>query len=160
MDQRVQRLDRAFQGQISAKVARLASAAHQRNHGGEGRDVPSGGQPLVDQHRVVVAESDQGPHRSCEALGDRDGPEVGLGQAAVGLKDGLVEDGAQQGLAGGEVTVDGAAGHAGGLGDRAHGWVLVPCQELGGRPGDRGRCGLAVRPVMVSLGLNATVTVS
>jgi hypothetical protein len=53
-----------------------------------------------------------------------DGRQVGLGQVVVGLKPGLVEDGGEQGLAGGEVAVDGAAGHAGGLGDRAHARVM------------------------------------
>ena len=73
----------------------LASAIHQRLHRGEGRDVPSGEQSLVHQDQEVVPEGDQGSHRSCQALGDRHGGQVGLGEVAFGLTEGLVEGGAQ-----------------------------------------------------------------
>jgi hypothetical protein len=59
VDQRIQCLHLAGQGQIAAKLAPLAPAVQQRNHRGEGRDVPSGEQPLANQDQEVVAEGDQ-----------------------------------------------------------------------------------------------------
>jgi hypothetical protein len=111
-----------------------------------GRDVRSGEQPLANQDQEVVAQGDQGPHRPREALCNWHGGTVGLGQAMVGLTEGLVDDGGQQGLASGEVAVDGTAGHAGGLRHCAHGRVLVPCHQMGGRLGDRDRDGVTSSP--------------
>ena len=85
-------------------------------------------------------------------------PQGWPGEVVVGLQEGLVEDGGQQGLAGGEVAVDGAAGYAGGLGDRAHGGVLVAGQELGGCVGDGG-CGGVVRSCHGVLDLSVIVMV-
>jgi hypothetical protein len=69
-----------------------------------------------------------------------------------GLEEGLVDDGGQQGLASGEVAVDGTAGHAGGLRHCAHGRVLVPCHQMAAAWVIATAMASPVRPVAVSLG--------
>jgi len=62
---------------------------------------PSGARPLAHQDQEVVAEGDQA-RTAREALSDWHGRKVGLGQVVSGVEEGPVEDGAQQGVAGGK----------------------------------------------------------